>query len=160
MRARVSMEVVEAFYGVLAAEAVLKTTRADLENRQLLLRQVSALADERTEIDARCELCRGRRLGGRAGRDRAESGVEEARAQLSAALGDSEVRPYELMDEPLPPAVDADAQTSHRASARHAPRCRRRPAAARCRREGRERRAGAELPRRERNARRRGHSDT
>ncbi len=56
-RAQVRLNVREAYYQVLGAEAVLRAARAALENRALVSRQLSALAESELKVDSRCKLC-------------------------------------------------------------------------------------------------------
>jgi outer membrane protein len=122
VRAAVLLEVSQAYYQALSAEALLSVARTDLDARQLLARQVRALAssDLKSTLDvsfvdvavSEAELAL----------SRAESAGAAARARLAAALGDSAPASYVLADESLPsplgpdPQADIDTATRSRPS--------------------------------------------
>jgi outer membrane protein len=109
-RAAVLLEVSAAYYQALAADAVISVARSDLDAKQLLARQVAALArsDLKSTLDvsfadvavSEAELVL----------SRAESAGDGARARLTAALGAAVPASYVLADEPLPVALSADPQ--------------------------------------------------
>ena len=109
-RAAVLLEVSDAYYQTLAADAVISVARSDLDAKQLLARQVAALArsDLKSTLDvsfadvavSEAELVL----------SRAESAGDAARARLTAALGDAVPVSYVLSDEPLPTQLATDPQ--------------------------------------------------
>jgi len=107
-RAQVVLVVEQQYYRILAAQAVLETAKAALENRRLMLRQVRALAEgsfkstldvsfaEVTVSEAELDLYR------------AENEFAASQAAFSAAMGEDQEAKFELQDQPLPPLLDAD----------------------------------------------------
>src|SRR5262249_18319242 len=66
-KTQVLVQVEQAYYSLLAADAVLQVARARVEMQRLTLRQVQALAASSLKIDSRREFCRSRRIRGRVG---------------------------------------------------------------------------------------------
>ncbi|HJZ75077.1 MAG TPA: TolC family protein [Vicinamibacterales bacterium] len=107
-RASVLLDVDRAYFGVLRAQAVQRVAQATVDARQLVLDQVSALAQGalRSGLDvsfARVNLSTAQLL-----LVQAQNDTERAFAQLAAALGSSSVPTRDLEDEPLPAAPPAD----------------------------------------------------
>jgi outer membrane protein len=110
VRAAVLLEVSQAYFQALSADAVVSVARTDLDAKQLLARQVAALArsDLKSTLDvsfadvavSEAELAL----------SRAESAGAAARARLAAALGDAGSATYALADEPLPMPLEPDPQ--------------------------------------------------
>ena len=106
VRAHVLIEVQQAYYQALAAQALQRVARATLDLRNLTLRQVTALADSalRSKLDvsfaevnvsqAQLDLIH------------AENDSRANHARLSAAMGYDRDQPFALADEPLPAALD------------------------------------------------------
>ena len=91
-RAQVLVQVDQAYFSVLAAEAVLQVAQAQVEMQRLTLRQVQALAASNLKSTPGCELRGGIGLGGRAGIvSGREHGKGESRAaQLRDRRGDGQ----------------------------------------------------------------------
>lgn len=110
-RAQVRLNVREAFYQVLGAEAVLRAARAALDNRALVSRQLSALAQ--SELKSTLDVDFAKVLQGEAELAvvRAESLVAQQRSHLATAMGSQVPVSASLVDVPgatdvLPPAPD------------------------------------------------------
>lgn len=106
-RADVLINVDRAYYSVLRAQAVLKVAQETVKNRQLVSDQITALEQNklRSGLDvsfANVDLAQAQLL-----LIQAQNGVEGSYADLSDALGYSEVRTFTLAEEPVPPAPSA-----------------------------------------------------
>jgi outer membrane protein len=108
-RARVLLEVREAYYQGLATEEVRKVAQAALDNRRLTLRQVNALAGSQLKSTLDVTVVEVLVSEAELSVFQAESNVQEARAQLAAAMGDEQELTSTLVDGPLPPPLDASA---------------------------------------------------
>jgi outer membrane protein len=107
-RAAVRLQVAEAYYDTLGARAVLTVANADLGARRARLRQVDALAKSEMKSTLDLGFAAVAVLEAEIAVARAEGAVQSTHARLAAAMGDTQVTPYELVDEPLPAALDAD----------------------------------------------------
>jgi outer membrane protein len=108
-RAQVRLNVREAYFRVLGAEAVLRAARAAQSNRQLVSRQLAALAQ--SELRSTLDVNFAKVLESEADLAvvRAESGVAQERASLASAMGASQPVSAMLADirpssEALPPS--------------------------------------------------------
>ena len=106
-REQVLLRVDEAYFGALQAQAVLQVANETFTTRQLLLDQVSLLAQNKlkSELDvsfARVGLEEGRLLV-----QRAQSGLDNAAAVLSSALGLHRVTIFRLEEQREPEAGGA-----------------------------------------------------
>jgi outer membrane protein len=111
-RAQVRLNVREAYYQVLGTEAVLRAAKAAQANRNLIARQLSALAD--SELRSTLDVNFAKVLESEAELTvvRAESSVAQQRSRLSTAMGDP--RPVvaaltevcALLEAPSPTAED------------------------------------------------------
>jgi outer membrane protein len=107
-RADVLLEVDRAYFSAQRARAVERVAEETVKDRQLIVDQVTALAASglKSGLDvsfAKVNLSEAQILLVQARND-----VQAALTTLSAAMGSSESTPYELVDEPLPPAPPAD----------------------------------------------------
>lgn len=109
-RANVVLEVANAYYESLGADAVLTAAQADLDTKRLLLRQVNALAESDLKSTLDVSFAEVAVSQGELQVERAHSSVQAARARLTAALGDTTSINYELVDEDLPPPLGTDPQ--------------------------------------------------
>jgi outer membrane protein len=109
-RATVLIEVDEAYYQALGADAVLGVAQAVVENRRLTLRQVRALAQSELKSTLDVSFAEVALSDAELSLVRAENDVQAGRARLAAALGDAQTNQFELVDEPLPPPVEPDAE--------------------------------------------------
>jgi outer membrane protein len=110
IRAAIRAVVDQAYYQALAADAVLKTAQAVLENRQLLLRQVRALAQSSLKSTLDVSFAEVAASEAELGVVQAENDARAAQARLSAALGSEQSEAFELADVPLPAPLDPDPE--------------------------------------------------
>jgi outer membrane protein len=110
-RATVVEAVDQAYYQALSARSVLQIARAVVENRRLTLRQVQALAESSLKSTLDVSFAEVALSDAELALVRAENGVQAGRARLAASLGLSQAEQFELADEPLPPALEPDAET-------------------------------------------------
>jgi outer membrane protein len=101
-RAQVLLEVRQSYYQVLATESVQNAVQAALENRELTLRQVNALAQSQMKSTLDVDFAQVLVSEAELAVYRAESSVEESKAQLAAAIGDEHSLGFTLVDEYLP----------------------------------------------------------
>jgi len=109
VRQTVLLQVEQSFYQALAARATEQAARSAVRSREVLLRQVKALAESsmRSTLDVRfAEVA-----VSQAQLDlyRAENNAQEADANLSAAMGLDHTEQFELRDEPPPEPMAGDA---------------------------------------------------
>jgi outer membrane protein len=103
----VLLQVNRAYFDVLHAQSVVRVAQETIAARQLLLDQVTALAQNnlKSQLDvsfADVNVSEAKLL-----LLRAQNAVEEAYAELSRGLGTDQVVNYQLADEPLPPSPPA-----------------------------------------------------
>ncbi len=108
-RAAVLLEVDRAYFDALRAQAVLRVARQTVDARQLVVDQVSALAQSglKSGLDlsfARVNLSQAQLL-----LVQAQGDVQGAVASLNTAMGAPQTSTYELVEEPLPPPPSDDA---------------------------------------------------
>jgi outer membrane protein len=107
-RADVLLQVDEAYYFTLKAQSVLAVAEETVKARQLVSDQVTELAKNKikSELDvnfANVNLAQAQLL-----LIQAQNDLQSSFARLSAALGYSDLRTYQLADEPMPPAPSVD----------------------------------------------------
>jgi outer membrane protein len=107
-RADVLLRVSVSFFGVLKAQAVLRVAEETVKARQLVADQIGALAKSslKSGLDvsfANVDLARAQLL-----LVQAQNDLQSSFAQLSDALGYSDQRTFQLVDEPLPGAPPSD----------------------------------------------------
>jgi outer membrane protein len=107
-RADVLLRVNVSYFGVLKAQSVLRVAEETVKARQLVADQVSALAKSslKSGLDvsfANVDLARAQLL-----LVQAQNDLQSSFAQLSDALGYSDQRTFQLVDEPLPGAPPPD----------------------------------------------------
>ena len=110
-RARVRVNVREAFYQVLGAEAVLRAAQSAQANRQLVARQLGALAQ--SELRSTVDVNFAEVLASEADLAvmRAHSMVAQQRARLATAMGTRQSVASALADPPAPDALPPDPDT-------------------------------------------------
>jgi outer membrane protein len=110
-RAQILLAVRNAYFEVLGSDSVLRAAQATLQNRQLTLRQISALAqsDLRSSLDVTFTqvLVSEAQLA----RDQADTDAQSARANLAAAMGSESVQNFTLQDQAAPAAPNPDVQS-------------------------------------------------
>lgn len=109
-RAAIRITVDLAYYQALSADAVLKVAQAVLENRQLLLRQVRALAESAMQSTLDVSFAEVTASEAELGVVRADNDARGAQARLAAALGSEQADGFDLADEPLPAPLDPDPE--------------------------------------------------
>lgn len=119
-RAQVRLNVREAYFQVLGAESVLRAARAAEDNRHLIVRQLSALAQSELRSTLDVNFASVLESQAQLAVVRAQSLVAQQRARLATAMGSSQILSAPLADvqadaDPLPPdpgdmAKLADAQ--------------------------------------------------
>jgi outer membrane protein len=107
-RAAILIEVDQAYFQALAADTVLRVAQAVVDNRRLTLRQVQALAQSSLKSTLDVSFAEVAVSEADLGLFRAENDVQAGRARLSGALGTAQLQRFELVDEPLPAALEPD----------------------------------------------------
>ncbi len=108
-RAQILIEVDQAYYQQLAADSVLNVANAVLDNRRITLRQVTSLAQSSLKSTLDVSFAQVAVSEAELGLFRAENDVQSAQVRLSAALGSQQVEHFDVLDEPLPPALAPDS---------------------------------------------------
>ena len=98
------------YYGTLRAQALVRVAQQTVDARQLLVNQVTALAQNnlRSQLDvsfAQVNLAEARLL-----LIRAQDQVKRSYAELSRAIGSQQSAMYELVEQPLPPSPAPDPE--------------------------------------------------
>jgi outer membrane protein len=107
-RADVLLQVDEAYFGVLKSQALLTVAQETVKSRQLVSDQVSTMAQNKLKsgLDvsfAQVDLAQAQLL-----LIQAQNDLQASFAQLSAALGYTDQRTYQLSESPTPAAPPAD----------------------------------------------------
>jgi outer membrane protein len=107
----VLLRVNQAYFDALLAQAVVKVAQETVAARQLLVDQVTTLAQNklRSQLDvsfAGVSLAQAKLL-----LIRTQDTVQQSLAELTEALGTEQQQTYALVDEPLPPSPPADSAT-------------------------------------------------
>ena len=121
VRAAIRIVVDQAYYQALAADAVLKVAQAVSENRQLLVRQVRALAQSSLKSTLDVSFAEVAASEAELGLVHAENDARAAQAHLSAAVGSEQSEVFELADEPLPGPLDPDPEALRTEALRQRP---------------------------------------
>ncbi len=108
VRQQILRDVEEAYFAAQAAESVRRTAQAVLSYRQVSFRQLTALAQSQLKSTLDVQFAQVLVSEAEMAVVQADSAVEEARAQLTAAMGDETDPDYVLMDQPIPPALAND----------------------------------------------------
>jgi outer membrane protein len=106
----VRLNVREAYFQVLGAEAVLRAARAAQANRQLVSRQLNALAQSELRSTLDVDFAKVLESEADLAVVRAQSSVAQQRARLATAMGASQSISAELVD--LSPSTEALPSTS------------------------------------------------
>ncbi len=108
VRAQILLAVRRAYFSVLGTDAVLRAAQATLQNRQLTLRQITALAQ--SSLRSTLDVAFSQVLVSEAqlAVDQAENDAQSSRAALAATLGSETVPNFVLDDQPVPAALSAD----------------------------------------------------
>jgi outer membrane protein len=110
-RADVLLQVDAAYYGVLKTQAVLQVAQETVKDRQLVSDQITALEKNKLKsgLDvsfANVDLAQAQLL-----LVQAQNDLQASFAELSAALGYSDQRTFQLAEQPLPPAPPGELST-------------------------------------------------
>jgi outer membrane protein len=110
-----------AYFRVLGSEAVLKATQEALENRRLIVRQITAL--QQSELKSTLDVSFAEVLESEAELAvyRSQNTVHESRAELGAALGRERSVEEALVDVALPPGLEPDSDVLVRLAQTHRP---------------------------------------
>lgn len=109
VRAQILLSVRQSYYQALAAEAVQNAANAALENRQLTLRQVTALAASNLKSTLDVNFAEVLVSEAELAVFQAENNVHESMARLSAAIGSASEIEFRLADQALPPPIAPSA---------------------------------------------------
>jgi outer membrane protein len=107
-RADVLLAVDKAYYDALKAQAVLNVAEQTVKDRQLVSDQVTELAKSKLKSGLDVSFANVNLEQARLLLVQAQNDAQAAFAALSAALGFSDQRTYDLAETPLPPAPPAD----------------------------------------------------
>ncbi|MBI4693385.1 MAG: TolC family protein [Gammaproteobacteria bacterium] len=107
-RATVLLDVTRAFYGALAAQAVLTVAEQTLASRELLLERVTTLAKNKLKSDLDVSFAAVGAEQARLLALRARNALDGAFAQLAAAIGQRDARRYRLVEAGEAPAPEPD----------------------------------------------------
>lgn len=111
-RAEILVQVDLAYCQALASEAVLRVSRAVVENRRLILRQVKALAQSSLKSTLDVSFADVAASDAELALVRAENDAAASRARLVSAMGGTGTEEFELTDLPLPADLPADANAA------------------------------------------------
>jgi outer membrane protein len=106
--AQIRLNVRSAYFQVLGAEAVLRAAREAQANRQLIVRQISALAQSQLRSTLDVSFANVLESQAELAVFQAESAVQQQRTHLATAMGQSQPIISALVDETLPTALPAD----------------------------------------------------
>jgi len=108
-RTVVLLEVDRAYFGVLRAQAVERVSQATVDSRRLALDQVTALAQSNLRSGLDVSFAGVNLSSAQLQLVQAQNDTQHAFATLAAALGDSSLAVYALVDQELPPAPPAES---------------------------------------------------
>jgi outer membrane protein len=106
IRQQILRDVDEAYFATEAAESVRGTAEAVLVFRKTSLRQLTALAQSQLRSTLDVQFAQVLVSEAQMAVVHADSSVQEARAQLAAAMGEDTVPEYGLAEQPQPPLLD------------------------------------------------------
>lgn len=107
-RAQVLLQLDQAYFGVLRARSVLTVAEQTVAARQLVVDQVTALANSKLKSGLDVSFANVNLAESKLLLLKAQNDVKAAFAELAAALGEREDQTFELTEEPLPPAPPSD----------------------------------------------------
>jgi outer membrane protein len=120
-REQVVLSVQHAYFRVLASEAVLKATQEALENRRLIVRQVTALQQSQLKSTLDVSFAEVLESEAELAVYRAQNTVHESRAELGAAMGREQSVEDTLTDVQAPPGLEPDPDVLVRLADQHRP---------------------------------------
>jgi outer membrane protein len=107
-RAEVLLEVNQAYYLTLQAQAVLRVAQQDVQERQVVADQVSALAKNKLKSELDVSFANVNLANSKLLLVKAQNDLQASFANLSLALGNPAAQDYQLVEEPLPGAPETD----------------------------------------------------
>ncbi len=107
-RTLILVQVSSAYFSVLQAQSVLSVAKQTIATRKLLLDQVEALAKNQLKSDLDVSFARVNHEDALLLEAKAVNDLKASFAGLSTLLGDPQPREYQLAEEIMPPALDAD----------------------------------------------------
>jgi outer membrane protein len=110
-RAQILLQVDQAYYAVLAADAVLQVARARLDAQRVTLRQVEALAASSLKSTLDVSFAQVSVSEAELALYQAENTARANRTLLASALGESQESSFELADIPAPGPLPADPES-------------------------------------------------
>jgi outer membrane protein len=108
VKQQILRDVDEAYFATEAAESVRGTAQAVLAFRKTSLRQLTALAQSQLRSTLDVQFVQVLVSEAQMAVVQADSSVQEARAQLAAAMGEDTVPDYVLAEQPQPPLLEDD----------------------------------------------------
>jgi outer membrane protein len=108
-RSQILLNVQQAYYAALAAQAVEGVAQAALDNRRLVLRQINALAASALKSTLDVRFAEVAVSEAELELYQAQNEFSSAQARLSAALGYERAQTFTLAEETLPGPLDPDA---------------------------------------------------
>jgi outer membrane protein len=120
-RAEVVLQVDHLYYSALQSQVVLKVAQETVKARQLLVDQVTALANSRLKSALDVSFAKVNLSEAQLLLAKALSDVQALYAQLSTALGYKDQQEFQLVDEPLPPPPPQDERLLIDAALRERP---------------------------------------
>lgn len=109
-RAQTILAVRSAYYGVLAADSVLKVAQAALSSRQLLLRQITALSQSALRSTLDVSVAQVLVSQARLAVYEAENDGDNARAELASSMGLPRSQHFDLVEQGLPSPLGAELE--------------------------------------------------
>ena len=122
VRQQILRDVDQAYFAAEAAESVQRTAQAVLTFRQTGLRQLSALAQSQLRSTLDVQFAQVLVSEAHMAVVQADSNVQSARAQLTAAMGDDSDPDYVLLEQPPPPLLADDVAVYVREAIANRPR--------------------------------------
>ena len=103
-REQVLLQVDQAYYGILRAQSVLTVAQETVKDRQLVSDQVTELEKNKIKSGLDVSFANVNLAQAQLLLIQAQNDLQASFAQLSAALGYSDQRTFQLIEEPVPPA--------------------------------------------------------
>jgi len=110
-RAQILLQVDAAYYNALQSKSVSRVATETVSNRQLFLDQVSALASNKLRSDLDVSFARVNLEESKLFLLKAQNDTQAARSILSILMGSREMKPYQLVEEPMPAEVGTNVST-------------------------------------------------
>lgn len=108
-REDVLVSVDQAYFEVLRAQALLRVAKETIDERQVVMDQVSAMVQNKLKSNLDLSFANVNLAQAKLLRIQAQDNLKIAQAQLTRAMGLGAPRPYTLQDQPMPPALPSTA---------------------------------------------------